>query len=138
MTNRHMTTTDEQRIVAIIDSWDEPKITWQRLMERIHQRLGLKWTYPTLTARKQIVEHFEIRKSQLKGGEKRPPKTDDIRLDLVKQKLAKKDEEIAELRALLAKYDERFARYVYNAHALANLTPEVLNTPLPDLGRSRR
>ena len=136
MTNRHMTEADERRVVMLIETWTGPKITWDSLMGVIQKRFGVGWTYPTLTKRPAIVESFENTKARLKGSPKPTQKIDDAENEQLKAALAAKDEEIKKLRDILARYDERFARYVYNAHALANLTPEALGAPLSDLGRS--
>ena len=136
MTNRHMTEADEQRVVMLIETWSAPKITWDSLMDVIHKRFGVRWTYPTLTKRPAIVRSFENAKARVKGGPKPPAKIEDAEIEQLKTALVAKREEIEELKYILERYDERFARYVYNAHALANLTPEALDAPLSDLRRS--
>ncbi|MCR9175290.1 MAG: hypothetical protein NXI19_04735 [Alphaproteobacteria bacterium] len=139
---RHITDRDTQRIIAIIIEWPSAKLTWRGLREVLQQKLGASWSYPTLNARPAIVSAFETKKSELRkalrdgtigsilGDE--DPEVEDLKQHIQKLELELRDKE-----KVIAAYDERFARYVYNAGHLKGLTPDNLNAPIPKIYRGQ-
>lgn len=139
MGNRHMTAADLARILAIIRDWPYPKLTWELLQSEIADRLGRAWTYPTLTKRPELVAEYEERKRTLKGGGAAGRKAHLGSDDAEEAQRSALKAENAELKRIIAEYDERFVRFIYNAcvvaHPRGKITPEILDRPIPKIER---
>ena len=107
-------------IVLLASRATSGKVTWAQLED------ATGFTRQALSAREQIAETY-----QSINGTKKTIVTAEQKLEELKAKLAKKEEECKRLSETLAEYDQKYVRWLYNA-TNANLTVDQLNAPLPD------
>ena len=128
--SKHLSESDRAEVVGILDGWPAGrKLTWDRLIESLDERLGIRPTRQTLARHRDIVLAFRSRKE----GKGRPgPHTESERvLSERVERLEAENVRLSKERALLY---EQFARWQYNAHK-HGLTEEDLNEALPRINR---
>ena len=133
--SKHLTRNDVNRIVSVIQSYNDEKLTWEKIRNCIEPVIGKKPTRQTLSAHKNITEAYQAKKNILKSEQHS--------LNPKPSSLAAAGERITRLRndnlslkrknqALL----ERFVIWQYNAYK-HGLTEAQLNSPLPRIDRER-
>lgn len=126
-------------IVAILDGWST-QLSWDLLIEKVEQRLRLRYTRQALHKHERIRLAFATRKKRLsKGGGTGPQSTGNPELDKTLERLDRLKEENHRLELENSALLEQFARWAYNA-STRNLSSDFLNQPLPtvDRGQTKR
>lgn len=131
---RNLTTADVSKVVDLIRSWPENRVTWMLLVERVATYVGHRWT------RQALEKHEAIKGAYQAAREGRRPASRAATRDpaeVVWQRRAEVlQQEVERLKQQLATYEERFVRYEYNAHA-RGIDPAELGRPLPGIDRGR-
>ena len=129
--------TDEgiERIALLLDTWPQPKLTWELLIAHIHKSLGVRYTRQALDRHARISDAFQVRKRQLRGLA--PPATRE------ETQIAGLEAEVARLKRENHQLLEQFSRWLYNVKVIDLKTWEqdwrehreairkVLDKPLP-------
>lgn len=124
-----MTSADIQKALHELDAWyrgeRQGRLSWKILEDK------LGFTRQGLSSHDEIAERFaEAKTANRPRGKvsKAPPKSTDQRiLDLQR--------EVGTLRAIINRYDERWARYARNA-ALRGISLELLDEPMDPPART--
>ena len=131
---RNLTTADVSKIVDLIRSWPESRITWPLLVEHVATYVGYRWT------RQALEKHEAVKGAYQAAREGRRPASHATTRDpaeVVWQRRAEAlQQEVERLKRELTAYEERFIRYEYNAHA-HGISPAELGKPLPPIDRGR-
>lgn len=134
MSRRHakapkMSAVDSQKVLHELDAWCRReragRLSWRYLEE------FSGFTRQALSSRKEIAERFGEAKAANRPNnapERRAPKNTD-------QRIIDLQREIDQLRAVINRYDERWARYARNA-ALRGVDLRLLDEPLDPPARS--
>lgn len=132
--NAHIKPEHIAAIQLIIRSWDKEKISWEAVCEAAQSTLGYKPSRSGLSSHAGLLDAFQARK---KGLKLRPATARPLPSSLAAaaNQLATKNSEIAELRRTIARFEERFERWQYNAR-LHRVTLEQLDEPLPHIDRT--
>lgn len=95
------------------------KVTWAKLEEMTG------FSRQALSANLVIAKEYrEV------NGTQKTVVTAEKRIEELETKLSKSEDECNRLKATLKKYDEKYARWLYNA-TCANLSVDKLNAPVP-------
>lgn len=123
-------------VVSILDGWCT-KLTWELLIEKVQERLKVRYTRQALHQHERIRLAFVTRKKALlrsNGGPARS--TGHLEFDKTLERLDRlkvENERIeAENKALL----DQFARWTYNASS-RGLSIDFLNQPMPSVDRDQ-
>ncbi len=110
--------TDEgiERIVLLLDSWPQPKLTWDLLIAHIHKKLGVRYTRQALDRHARISEAYQARKKQL-GGQVPPATPEETRIAALEAEGARLKRENHHLL-------EQFSRWLYNVKLIDHKTWE--------------
>ena len=121
-------------IVGIVDGCTGP-LTWQLLIEAIHERTRVRYTRQALNNHERIKLAFSVRRETLKAT-RGPMRVDTATPEhaALLQVNARRDAEIERLKAENASLLEQFVRWSYNANN-RGIGEEVLNRPLPAVNR---
>jgi hypothetical protein len=122
-------------IVEVLDGWNS-RLTWDRLIEAVESREGLRYTRQALHRHERIRLAFTVRKKALLGQEVPSREITSLELRVALDRVARLEAENQRLAAENNALLEQFARWAYNAHT-RNLTNEFLNNPLPVVDRER-
>ena len=128
---RHLSSRNCEAIVDIIDGWPaETKLTWQRLIDQIGNRLGIHPTRQTLNRHADIKHAYQCRKNNTPQVQLSP--SERILREQVEQLTAKNSRFSAQVNL----FRQMFALWQYNAHK-RGVTHEMLSEPLPRIDRDR-
>jgi hypothetical protein len=123
------------RIVDLLDGW-EGKLTWDALIERVKDEIGIRYSRFTLGEYRRIADAFGVRKQALRSEPSGPALPRDKRLraaveqaDRYRQKALRLDREN---QVLL----EQFVTWATNAEK-AGVSIAMLNKPIPKPSRDR-
>jgi hypothetical protein len=133
MSDKRLNDNDIEKIIFIIDSWDEEKLTWNKLIDKIQLKLNFKVSRQALSRHSRIKLAFQSFKSLAPKSEVKNNPTEQFlikRLNLLEAENARLKKE----NNLLL---EQFGRWLYNAGHLKGMTPEQLNRPLPQIDREQ-
>ena len=110
--------TDEgiERIVLLLDSWPQPKLTWDLLIAHIHKTLGVRYTRQALDRHARISSAYQTRKKST-GGQARPTTPEEARIDAL-------EAEVARLKRENDRLLEQFSRWLYNVKRIEQKTWE--------------
>lgn len=125
---------DVRAIVAIIDGWSEPEITWRALLERISDVLHVRYVRQTLHKYPQIASAFSRRRANRTVAPV-PSRASMGDLRLARDRIGRLE---AENKRLIATNDallERFVTWSYNA-SLFGLDELKLDRPIPPASRT--
>ena len=114
-------TTSEKRIREIIEDWNEPRITWEALVQVVNAEFKGDWSRQALMKHTRLRDAYDdkkedLRKRQKKGGGRRAPRKGDGTVEVLRRQIRDQREEIAVLRADKAKLLEQFATWKANAY----------------------
>ncbi len=132
---RNLTPADVSRIVSLIESWPETRITWPLLVRHVEGLVGHAWTRQALERHGSIKAAYHAARDGRRGAAVRRGSggaTEEVLLRRVEALQG----EIERLKQQIATYQERFARHEYNAHA-RGISPAALGMPLPPIDRGR-
>ncbi|MFK5947288.1 MAG: hypothetical protein QM500_00785 [Methylococcales bacterium] len=121
---KHLTNKDIKATVSLIREW-EGKLTWSAIVEKLENILGLKTTRQTLCSHEAIASAYEAIK---KPSGKTSPKP--ASLGIASRLIESRDSEIIILSNQVKRYEEQFARWIYNANK-RKVTIEMLNQEIP-------
>jgi hypothetical protein len=110
----HIKTTTETRIRDIIEGWEEPRITWEAVVQVVNVEFGGDWSRQALMKHKRIRNAYDIKKKEL-GGTVRDEEGDGT-LEVLRRQIRDMREELAKLRAEKAKLLVKFATWKTNAY----------------------
>lgn len=130
---RHLTSADISKVVGLIQSWPEGRITWPLLVEYVALYVGHRWT------RQALERHEAIKSAYLSVRDGRTSTTSRTQdpAEVVRQRRTETlQRKVEQLKQQLATYEERFVRYEYNAH-VRGVSPAELDRPLPEIDRGR-
>ena len=123
-----------ERTCKLIRSWPAP-LTWKIIVAVIERREKHRWSRQGLAGHEEIAKAFRERKNELREGKKKGKKESlDPTLNLLKRQLKDRVAEIAALKGLLARYEERFIIMIRNA-ALHGIAQNELEEPLQEIHR---
>lgn len=133
---RHLTETDVQRILALIESW-KYDLKWDSLVKACEIDLGIKTTRQALNRKVQIKDAFQTYKKTKKldlsdVGAARPNdiNTAHARIERLLERVKKLEYENRLLK-------EKFLTWQYNAEQ-RGMTEEALNRPIPKHERTKK
>jgi len=131
---KHLTKTDVEAILNIINSWKDDKLTWEEICGAAAEVVGKRPTRQSLNANKQIKEAYTAKKSGLKvhGPRTATPGS----LAIAAARIAKQQGEIDNLKAKNATLMEQFVVWQYNTYKYG-IKEHQLNEPLPRIDRER-
>lgn len=121
---KHLTPKDIKIAVNLIREW-EGKLTWGGLVKNLDKVAGIKTTRQTLCSHEAIASAYQAIK---KPSTKASPKP--ASLAMATKSIATRDREILILSNQVKRYEEQFARWLYNANK-RQVTIEMLNQELP-------
>lgn len=121
---KHLTAKDIKIAVNLIREW-EGKLTWSGLVDKMESVAGIKTTRQTLSSHEAITSAYQaIKKPSIKASPK------PASLAMATKAIASRDREIIILRNQVKRYEEQFARWLYNANK-RQVSIEMLNQELP-------
>ena len=124
---------DLQAILAIIDGWDDPLLTWNLLIARIRIVLHVTYVRQTLNRYPEITQALRRRKAELASrGSRRAPTGE---LKVATERLERLKAENHRLQTQNDALLERFVKWAYNA-SLFGLDEQKLDQPMPPASRS--
>ena len=132
---RNLTPADVSRIVSLIESWPETRITWPLLVRHVEGFVGHTWTRQALERHEVIKAAYQAARNGGRGAAVRRGSggaTEEVLL----RRIEALQGEIERLKQQIATYQERFTRHEYNAHA-RGISPAELGMPLPPIDRGR-
>jgi hypothetical protein len=135
--SRNLTATDVDQIVGILDCWSG-KLTWDSLVDKVEERLHVRYTRQALDKHEEVKAAFGVRKKALARAQDRAerPPSDSPELDAAQQSIDRLEGENDRLKAENQRLLEQFARWAYNAHT-RGLAEGFLDQPLPPVDRDR-
>ena len=105
-----------ERIVLLLDSWSEPKLTWDLLIAHIQEKYQISYTRQALDRHARISDAYQFRKRQL-SGQVRQATPDDLRINALQ-------EEVARLKRENHHLLEQFVRWLNNVNLIERRTWE--------------
>ena len=132
---RHLSSRDLKAIIEIMDGWpSETRLTWQRLIDRIHDRLGIRPTRQTLDRHPDIKHAYQCRKDRTPQVQPSPSER------ILREQAERLTAEISRLHDQLNLFRQMFVQWMYNLYK-EGFTEEMLNRtqsePLPRIYRDR-
>lgn len=131
----------ENRVREIIEEWSQPRLRWEDLLPVLNKEFRGDWQRQSLAKHPKILRAFQAKKKDLRQAKLtgRKPPTADSTVEYLKIQVRALTEEIEGLKAKLAQYEIRMARWRHNAY-LHRVTIEQLDAALQenDRGRSDR
>lgn len=126
---RRLKVEEIERIVMEIRAWNHSRapLTWEAVQDLAEGLFLHRWTRQALEGRAEIKGAFQDGKATGPRKVKRTPR--DPVLVLERRRIEALEEEVKNLKAKLAAYEERFARYVVNA-MMRNVTEAELDERL--------
>jgi len=127
---KHVTDKDIEKIVSLIDQWDdETKFTWDSLCGLALRRYSITATRQTLQGYSRIKEAYNDKKVDLRANGKRKIKTPPS-LNIAAKRIATLEAENARLKKEQERVLAQFVVWQYNAYA-HGVAMDQLNRPLP-------
>lgn len=135
--SKNITDSDVEFMLVLLDKWQE-KLTWDRLIDRICESTGQRYSRATLNAYDRLTLAFQLAKVRVSGrvdedkcspSGATPGEASRMR-EQIDSLRAERDRLKTENNNLLT----QFTRWAYNAHN-RGLTLEYLNRPLPETDR---
>jgi len=131
---RRVTEADVSKVIGLIQTWPDTRITWPLLVERVSSYLGQSWTRQALERHEPIKTAYQaVRDGRRRARASSPV---DPAETVWKRRAEALHAEVEELKRRLERYEERFVRYEYNA-SKHGLKSGVLGQPLPPIDRGR-
>lgn len=123
---------DEQRILVLIENWQNPKLGWVELVAACKAELRITVTRQSLSTRQIFKMALKDRKSALKAPSQAPGYVKDLKV--ANERIAKLEAENQTLKHVNNELLKRFKLWQNNAD-MYGVTESRLNQPLP---KSRR
>nr|WP_199048073.1 hypothetical protein [Dyella sp. ASV24] len=130
----HLKPREVDIIIECIRRWPEAKITWATICAEAKLLIGRAPARQTLCANDKIMTAYRAKRDDLRF--RSPHISLPSSLAIAAQRVARKDVEIQELRALTNALLERFVRWQYNAYK-HGMTEAQLEADLPRIDRGR-
>ena len=132
---RHLSSRDREAIMDIMDGWpSETRLTWQRLIDRIHDRLGIHPTRQTLDRHADIKHAYQCRKDRTPQVQPSPSER------ILREQVERLTAEKSRLSEQLNLFRQMFVQWQYNLYK-EGFTEEMLtktqSEPLPRIDRDR-
>lgn len=132
----------EGRIRTIIENWTGPTITWELIVKMVNAEFEGAWTRVAIAKHPKLQAAYTKKKNELKELARKPStgrkrREGDGTHEVMKRQLRALREENAQLKGIVARYDEKFT--TWKANALLNGWPiRALDKKLqkPDRGQS--
>ena len=121
---------DIAEVLAILDGWAEPRLTWEMLISRVRSRLGSTYTRQGLHRHRRIAEAYAHRRSELAAQPASRRRHRSAELQAAYDRIERLEAKIRRLEGENSTLIERFIVWAYNAHA-HGLSEDRLNRPLP-------
>jgi hypothetical protein len=133
---RHLQASEIERIVMEIRGWNHSRapLTWEAVQDLAEGLFAHRWTRQALEGRAEIKGAFQEGKAIGPRKAQRAPR--DPALALERRRVEALENEVEDLKAKLAAYEERFARHVVNA-MMRNVTEAELDERLPPNDRGQ-
>lgn len=122
-----------EQIVEMLDTWSEPKLTWDLLIEKILLRLRSSYTRQALHNHTRIKEAFAARKKNMPFANMQRERLQ-TREEL---RIVRLESEIDRLKRENNNLLEQFQRWVYNGYLkqMDERMRDFMNQPLPPVHR---
>ena len=127
---KHITDQDIEKIVSLIDQWDdEKKFTWSALCSIAEKRHSIAATRQTLQGYSRIKAAYDDKKEALRENGKRKLKVPQS-LQIAAKRIATLEAENSRLKKEQERLLTQFVVWQYNAYA-NGVTMDALSRPLP-------
>ncbi len=130
---KHITDKDIERIVEILDGWQE-KPTWEALCDACMPIIGTKPARQTLLKFSRITSAYDACKKRLKEGLPTTSLPPSMRVAV--ERINRLEQENERLKRENAELLQQFVVWQYNAYA-HGLSEHILKCPLPSIDRGR-
>ena len=135
---KNLSDEDIAKIVKIIDGWNG-RLCWAKLVDKIAQTLGARYTRQALHRHERIRSAFSVYRNggwreEVAGGLARPPSSPELGAAL--SRIARLEAENRRITDENERLLEQFVRWSYNAH-IRGLKEAQLNLALPPVDRRR-
>ena len=132
---RHLSKSDRKAIIDIIDGWPpETRLTWQRLIDRIDDRLGIHPTRQTLDRHAEIKLAYQCRRNDAPRVQPSPSER------ILRQQVERLTAENSRLSGEVNLFRQMFLQWQNNLYQ-EGFTEEMLmktqSEPLPRIDRDR-
>ncbi|QIB50727.1 hypothetical protein [Pseudomonas sp. OIL-1] len=131
---KHLDKHDVRAIISLIHSWNEQRLTWERICSCAEPLVGKKPTRQSLNANTDIATAYRLAKKRKREGE--PAKPRPSSLAAAASRIANLERELAAIREQNRMYKQQFVVWQYNAYKYG-LKGGQLNEPLPKIDRER-
>lgn len=105
-----------ERIVLLLDSWSQPKLTWALLIAHIYKTYRIRYTRQALDRHARISDTYQFRKKKL-SGQVRQATPDEVRIESLQAEVARLKRENHHLL-------EQFVRWLNNVRLIERKTWE--------------
>ena len=132
---KHLTARDREAIIGLLAGWPpETKLTWQRLVNRIEERLGFSPTRQTLARHPQIKKEFRILKDS--SPPVQPSQSERILREHV-ERVTKENIRLSEDNRCLYQMFAQWQYRLYLRGITENMLEEMQSERLPRIDRDR-
>ena len=134
--SKNLSASDIEKIVGIIDGWDDEKLTWGTLILELDRRMARKYARQTLFKREPIRHAFDLAKKRLGLPQGCSQRTVSREMQILLDQNARLKAENERIKAVNKKLMEQFIVWGKNAQD-RGLTLEILNRPLYTVNRGQ-
>lgn len=120
-------------ILQLLDGWTNA-LTWQGLVDAIHERTGVRYTRQALANHEPIALAFASRKRDLRSERKGAAKAATVDQRLEADHISRLEATVNRLQRENELLRERFVVWAYNAH-IHGMDEALLNKALPTINR---
>ncbi len=131
---KHLSTTDVEAVINIIDGWSDEKITWDKICEASVELVGKKPTRQSLNSNKPIKEAYMAKKKSLKTQGIRQPLP--ANLKAAADRIRNLESKVNRLEEQNNQLLKQFVVWQYNSYKYG-IKEHQLNEPLPRIDRDR-
>lgn len=131
---RNLTASDIARVVQLLDVWSG-SISWDLVIDAVEMRLLCRYTRQALSSHAAIQKAFDTCKGRQATGEPGVAKSSG-ETGVLRQRLARREAEVGQLKAENSQLLERFVVWAYNAQT-RGLGKAELERPLPAVSRGQ-
>lgn len=134
MVHKHLSPGDEKKIIKLIEEWDQPKLTWDLLVEACNSKLGISRARQSLMKLNAVALAFKDRKAALKVPTQKSTWVGDIRV--ANERIEKLTADNQKLKIINEKLLERFTIWQANAD-MWGVSQDKLDRPLAAYAKKR-
>jgi hypothetical protein len=126
---KHLSDNEIEKVVKLLIGW-KGRLTWDRLASACQSVIGRTPSRQTLARAARVELAFKTTKERLRKNESSTRSVSDPSTDVLLQRIARLEAEMAQLKAENGQLLEQFVRWQYNAF-VGRISPERLNKALP-------